>query len=88
MTNKFKIGDEVRIIKELKNQTHAKSWYHENPMIIIAYNEWYYFTDYWHNKHKGDIEFFKNKCSDGITEECLEYSNRHMRIKKLERIVL
>jgi hypothetical protein len=76
MTNKFKIGDMVEIVDECKD-----TWfYHRQPMKIIGFNEWYYFTDYW--KLSEPIGEFSN---DGITEECLQYS--HRRNEKLERIL-
>lgn len=80
MMYKFKIGDEVQIkrISELYNYT----WFHLMPMKIIATNEFYYFTDYWHN----DVLNFNNQF-DGITEECLEYTNNYLRKMKLVRII-
>jgi hypothetical protein len=83
MTNKFKIGDEVKIkkIPELID----RPWYHTQSMKIIAVNNFYYFTDYWHTGRKIDSNFIH--WSDGITEECIEYSEAHKRKFKLERIL-
>ena len=74
----FKVGDEVVIKPELNEYV----WYHTHPMKIIAIrlpNR--YYTDYWNS----DVKDFDN-CFDSITKECLQYSQRHLRDKKLERI--
>jgi hypothetical protein len=82
MTYKFKIGDEVQIIDECKEF----NWYHTRPMKIIGINRFYYFTDYWKIRGYHSNYDFENDLSNGITEECLEYSNSFNRNKKLNRI--
>ena len=77
----FKVGDEVIIKPELN--TDEYNWYHPYTMKIIAVrNLNRYFTDYWHN----DVTDFDNQY-DAISKECLQYSQRHLREKKLKTIL-
>jgi len=83
MTNKFKIGDIV-VCSVLCNDVKEYPWYHENSMIIIAIDRFYYYTDYWDSDK--DFTNKNNIYYDGITEECLEFSIKHIRKEKLKKL--
>jgi len=87
MTNKFKIGDIV-ICNECCSDIIEYPWYHKNSMIIIAIDRFSYFTDYWDSGNPGFItnKTINNVTYEGISEECLEYSIKHIRKEKLKKL--